>query len=553
MAIDLSNPVNSSKLLAVVDMGTNSFKMLVVRAEPNGKFLAVDRIKEPVVLGSGMLADDATISPDAQHRAIVALRKFDQVLQSQRIHYTKIVATSAVREAANRLEFLSRIREEVGFEVDVLSGEEEARLVYLGVLQFLPVYDATVLTVDIGGGSTEFVIGKQGKVLFATSLKLGHVTLTEAFVKDGKLVDMRNHIRSVLQESGLIEKVREIGFEIAVGSSGTVRSIENAIFRGYGRGLTNNIAPLAEFGRDWRFSREELGVVAESLCCLDTGGIDAARRAGFFKRRSEFITAGAVLLSEIFETLDIDEMRVSGSALGEGIVSEILATSCDDYDINVNSRWRSVVHLSTRFNSPKKMKSAVYCASIAREFFEGVRKCDVLTNHENKCAFFLDEKDLEYLEAACLLHSIGIFIGKKRYHKQSYHIIKNSNHLHGYSAEEVELIALLARYHRKKFPSYDQPSLQHFENDINQKFRLLCAIIRISVAIQQCQWMTFEGLELSPSDKGFKVVLKQVTDQPLLTDSRHQTVKDIEDELRPELENFKEVFQQKLLFVAPST
>ncbi|XP_043711870.1 putative exopolyphosphatase isoform X2 [Telopea speciosissima] len=438
-AIDLSKPVSSSKLLAAIDMGTNSFKMLVVRAEPKGKFLVVDRIKESVVLGSGMLADDAAISPDAQNRAIVALRKFDQVLQRQRVHHTKIVATSAVREASNRLEFLSRIREEVGFEVDVLSGEEEARLVYLGVLQFLPVYDTTVLTVDIGGGSTEFVIGKQGKVLFATSLKLGHVTLTEGFVWEGKLVDMRNHIRSVLQESGLIEKVREIGFEIAVGSSGTVRSIENAIFKGYGRGLTNNITPLVEFGRDWRFSGEELRVVAENLCCLDAGGIDAARRAGFFKRRSEFITAGAVLLSEIFECLDIDEMRVSGYALGEGIISEILATSCDDYDINVNSRWRSVVHLSTRFNSQKKMKSAACCASIAREIFEGVRKCDVLTHHENKCAFTLDEKDLEYLEAACLLHNIGIFISTNRYHKQSYHIIKNGNHLYGYSAEEVEV------------------------------------------------------------------------------------------------------------------
>ncbi|XP_042500544.1 exopolyphosphatase-like [Macadamia integrifolia] len=359
MAIEFSNPISSSELLAAVDMGTNSFKMLVVRAGPNGRFLAVNRFKKPVLLGRGMNAEESTISSEAQHRAIVALRKFGQVLQRQRIHQTKIVATSAVRESSNKIEFLSRVREEVGFEVDVLSGEEEARLVYLGVLQFLPVYDRTVLTVDIGGGSTEFVIGKQGKVLFATSLKLGHVTLTEAFVKNGELLELRNHIRSVLLESGLIEKVREVGFEIAVGSSGTVRSIENAIFRGYSEGLTNALVSLSEFRRDWRFRREELHAVAERLCCLDGGGILAARKAGFFRRRSEFITAGAVLLSEIFETLDIAEMQVSCYALGEGIISEILATACDDYDINVNARWRSVAHLSTRFNNEKKIKSAV--------------------------------------------------------------------------------------------------------------------------------------------------------------------------------------------------
>ncbi|KAF8387782.1 hypothetical protein HHK36_026437 [Tetracentron sinense] len=550
MAMNLQNPVNSSKLLAAIDMGTNSFKMLVVRAEANGKFLAIDRIKEPVVLGQGFLSDTDAISIEAQHRGIEALRKFGQVLQSQRVNQTKIVATSAVREAVNSGEFLHRIKEELGFEVDVLSGEEEARLVYLGVLQFLPVHDKTVLTVDIGGGSTEFVIGKQGKVLFAISLKLGHVSLTEAFVKNGKIVNMRQHIRSVLRESGLVEKVREIGFGIAIGSSGTIRWIEKAVFSGYARDLLNPVTSFEEFRRDWRFSMEELSGVVEKLCGSDAGGVEQVRRIEFFKRRSEFIVAGAVLLLEIFEILNIDEMEVSGYALGQGVIAETLAMGSEDYDVKANARWRSVIHLASRFNSKKGMKSAARCAGIAKEIFEGLRKCDDLAGHHNKSVVSLDEKDLEYLEAACLLHNIGQFTGKKGYHKQSYHIIKNGDHLHGYDTEEAELIALLVRYHRKKFPRFSHAPFRGFPKEVKQKFRILCAIIRVSVALQ-CQYMNLQEVEISHSHEGFKLVLSKITDQALPPDNVQPAEEDVEAKLKQELEHFKEVFQQKLSVVVP--
>ncbi|OVA16837.1 Ppx/GppA phosphatase [Macleaya cordata] len=553
MAIDLSNPINSSKLLAAVDMGTNSFKMLVVRADPNGKFLSIDRFKEPVVLGRGMLTNSPSISPESQIRAISALQKFGQILQRQQVGHTKIVATSAVREAANKGEFLSKIKEEMGYDVEVLSGEEEARFVYIGVLQFLPVYNKTVLAIDIGGGSTEFVIGKQGKVIFANSLKLGHVTLTDGFVKNGDIVNMRNHIRSIIHESGIVEKIQEVGFEISVGSSGTIRSIEKAVSLGYGRELANSVVSFGEFRRDWRFNREDLGVVVEKLCDLDAGGDEEMRRVGFFKRRSEFILAGAVLLLEIFEILKIDEMEVSEYALGEGVIAETLASCCEGYDINANARWRSVTKLATRFNTGKRMKLAALSVGIAKEIFEGLRKCDELTDHQINRRVSLDEKDLEYLEAACLLHNIGLFIGKKGYHKHSYHIIKNGEHLHGYSTEEVELIALLARHHRKKFPKCDHASLHGFPKEVKEKFRILCAILRISVAVQHCQCMTFNGLETSKSQEGFKLVFNEITDLPLPPGNVQPTVEDVQAELKPELNHFREVVQMELLVAVSSS
>ncbi|KAI3916207.1 hypothetical protein MKW98_004648 [Papaver atlanticum] len=555
MEMDLSNP----KFLAAIDMGSNSFKLLIVRAESNGKFLVIDHFKEPVVLGRGMISNSSSISPESIIKATLALKKFNQILQkSHIICRTQIVATSAVREAVNRGEFLLNIKEKSGFgddEIRVLSGVEEARFVYMGILQFLPVYDKTVLAIDIGGGSTEFVIGKSGKVLFSISLKLGHVSLTDEFVKGGKMiVNIRNYIRSVIYESGLVEKVKEIGFDIAVGSSGTIKSIEKAVSLRYGCDLSGSVvANGGEFSRDWKFNKEELVGVVEKLC---EGGDDdeEIRRNGFFKRRSEFILAGAVLLLEIFEILGINEMEVSEYALGEGVIAETLASCCEDYDIKANARWLSVTKLATRFNTDKRMKLASLSVGIAKEMFKGLRKSDKLANHQFLDTVSLDEKDLEYLEAACLLHNIGLFIGKKGYHKHSHHIIKNGEHLHGYSTEEVELISLLARHHRKKFPKSTQGSLGRFPKEVKEKFKILCAILRISIAVQHCKLMTFHGLDTSNCQEGFKLVFNEKNGQSLPPGGVKLSAEDVVAELKSELNHFQEVVKMKLLIaVSPSS
>ncbi|CAK9139891.1 unnamed protein product [Ilex paraguariensis] len=444
MASNLPAPrttASPAHLFAAVDMGTNSFKLLIVRADPStGRFLTLDRLKEPVLLGRD--TPSATISSASQLRAIDTLCKFQRVLQSHHIppSHSHFVATSAVREASNQLEFIGAIHQTLGFEIDVLSGLEEARLIYMGVLQFHPVYSKTVLTIDIGGGSTEFVIGKEGKVLFGSSVKLGHVTLTQNFVNNNGFEKMREHIQCVIQASGLIEKVKEYGIEVVIGSSGTVRALEKAIFFGYARDLGDNVGDCETYRREWKFSSAELGILVEKLCGEEGVAGGRVRRERFFKRRSEFIVAGAVLLKEIFGMLGIEEMEVSGCALGEGVISEKLAEFYGGHDLNTNARWRSVVRLATRFNDKIRMKSALVCAGIAKEIFEGLRKWNEVANDQCKFVVTMDEKDLEYLEAACLLHNIGLFTGKKGYQKQSYCIIMNGDHLHGYGDKEVKLV-----------------------------------------------------------------------------------------------------------------
>ncbi|KAL0384774.1 UNVERIFIED_CONTAM: Exopolyphosphatase [Sesamum radiatum] len=203
---------NGNNHFAAVDIGTNSFKLTVV----------------------------PTISAVTLDRAISAIRRFQHLLFSYGLppSHLRLVATSAVREASNRSEFIGVVNEALGLHVEILSGAEEARLIYLGVLQFFPVFTSTVLTIDIGGGSTEFTVGFKGNVLLSISLRLGHVTLTQEF---GDIVKMRDHIRNELENSGLIEKIKEFKIDVVIGSSGTIKAIEKAVCKGYVLEVQENV------------------------------------------------------------------------------------------------------------------------------------------------------------------------------------------------------------------------------------------------------------------------------------------------------------------------
>ncbi|GMJ04173.1 hypothetical protein like AT1G09195 [Hibiscus trionum] len=357
----------ADNLFAAIDMGTNAFKLLIVEAQPPGKFLPILTRKEPIVLGRD--SPSSTISPHSQRLSFKSLEKFSKLLKSHNVPslHTRCVATSAVREARNKAEFVNSVAETTGFNVEVLSGEQEATFSYLGSLQFLPVFDHSILNIDIGGGSTEFAIGSCGKVDFSMSLKLGHITLTQHISEDKeaeKVQKMREYVRKVVRKSGLIEKVKTLGFEVAVGSSGTVRAIEKAGSKGHGIDLLQK----EPFFKDcevmnWRLSREKISSVVESSC---KGG-----KLQNGKRRAESIVAGGILLEEIFDLVGIKEMLVSGYGLREGVIADTLAkVYAEDYDLEANSRFQSLLWLATSsFNGGTKTgvpQSERVCRLISR-------------------------------------------------------------------------------------------------------------------------------------------------------------------------------------------
>ncbi|CAI9764237.1 unnamed protein product [Fraxinus pennsylvanica] len=546
-----------SNLFAAVDMGTNSFKLLIVSTDPSsGRFLTLNRIKEPVLLGLDTTTTaSSTISDASIRRAISALLKFQQILHTHSLpsSNSRFVATSAIREASNQTQFLDSVRENLGHQVEILSGIEEARLIYLGVLQFYPVFHSTILTIDIGGGSTEFTVGFEGNVLFSKSLKLGHVTLTQNFTQ---IMRMREHIRKEIGNSDLIKKIKEFKIDVVIGSSGTIKAIEKAVCKGYAGNIDENSGVFEDlYKREWRFSREELKGLVERLCEEEKEMEGRGRRESFFKSRAGFILAGTILLDEIFKRLEIEEMEVSGYALGEGVITEMLGRVFEGFDLNANARWRSVVRLASRFNNKKRMKAAAICAGIARGIFEGLRKWNDVHNNgdagSDKVLVPMDEGDLEYLEAACLLHSIGLCTGKKGYHKQSYRVIVNGDHLHGYNHKEVELIALLVRHHRKKIPNSN--SLEGSTKEVKQKFRILCTIIRLSTAVQRCLPVDFQNMEFTHSPEGFELVLGEARYESLSCNGMQPLAGDINALLEKELEHFRTVFKKRLAIVVPSS
>ncbi|NP_001312051.1 putative exopolyphosphatase [Capsicum annuum] len=549
-SIPARNATNDN-LFAAVDIGTNSFKLLIVRADPStGRFLAVDRFKERVLLGldtTTTTTTSATISTASLLRATTALRNFQKLLQSRRVpsSHSRFVATSAVREASNQSQFLQSIDETLGLKVDVLSGLEEARLIYQGILQFHPVHDRTVLTIDIGGGSTEFVIGKEGNILFSISLALGHVTLAQKFPQ---VTEMREHIKFIIRASGLKEKVKLYDIDNVIGSSGTILGI---LRRRFSMAMQVHVECIFEENkRDWSFTADELKGLVEMLSKEERSG-GKVRKQSFFKKSLKFVVAGAVLLEEIFEELKLEEMEVSGYALGEGVIAEKLGEAFDNYDPRANARWRSIVRLGTRFNNKQRMKSAALCFSVAKEMFDGLKNRHELGNGSDGFVVSVEDKDLEFLEAACLLQKIGLCVGKKGYHKQSYHIIMNGDHLHGYNDTEVKLIALLVRHHRKKLPEYDDVVPDELTEEMRGKFRILCAILRVSAAVEKLQLANIDNVEFSHTCEGYKLVL-EAGNLPF-PGNELPSVEDFEAELGAELEHFRMVFLERLSIAVTSS
>nr|XP_024378988.1 uncharacterized protein LOC112283895 isoform X3 [Physcomitrium patens] len=455
---------NGDLILAAVDMGTNSFHMVVVRADKQGRFQLMDTEKEDVRLGSGS-SDLSVITPDAEIRALAALKRFKTLAQIRKAEM-RVVATSAVREARNRRTFVQRVRDAVGLDVEVLSGTEEACLIYQGVLQALPVFEKTVLVVDIGGGSTEFVLGNRGKPTYATSLKLGHIRLSQQFLSDGpnkkeelkkeQVEELRRHIRVILADSGVIDQVQANEFEVAIGSSGTIESIEQMIHYT----VTTTSAPQVVDGqqnkgslRDREFTADELNQAVKKICKVKTVE-QRAKIPGLPEKRADVIVAGAVLLEEIFLALGITKMKVSPYALREGVVVDTLAETLANYKPGVNIRKTSILNLALKFKTDQRMESAQHSAGLAKEILSGLQTCRTGTNEcVSDVALLLNDGDADLLEAATSLHYVGMFINHKSYHKHSYYLIKNNEHLLGYSPLEIEILALLARYHRKKVPS----------------------------------------------------------------------------------------------------
>jgi exopolyphosphatase/guanosine-5'-triphosphate,3'-diphosphate pyrophosphatase len=457
--------VSPDQTFAALDLGTNSFHMVVARVGAGDRLDVLTTEKEMVRLGHGG-GEMKLLAPDAIDRGIDVLTRMRLIADSQGATVVA-VATSAVREAVNAAEFLRRARTEAGVDVEVISGVEEARLIHLGVLQAVPVFDRRILLVDIGGGSTEVLVGQQGRELAVRSFKLGAVRLTDRFfggdrLRKADIEECRSYVRSALT---VIEReVRELGFDLAVASSGTAEAVARMVHARSGE------APLLTYNC-FEVGVAEMASVIDEL--LAARSVAARRRtAGLDAGRADIIVAGALILEGVARVFGAESFTYSGYALREGVLLDAVERLHGDASHHLRDvAGRSVRRLADRCDDDPAHSAHV--AALALMLFDGTAEQHGLT-----------ARSREHLEAAALLANVGLVVSHSRHHLHSYYVIRHSE-LVGFTDREIEIVAQVARYHRKSAPKTSHPEFARLSDADQHEVRVLAGLLRIAIGLDR--------------------------------------------------------------------
>ncbi|WP_040260254.1 MULTISPECIES: exopolyphosphatase [Pseudomonas] len=436
-------PTNLS-LIAAIDLGSNSFHMVV--AKPNrGEIRILERSGEKVQLAAG-IDEQRQLSEESMQRGLECLKRFAQLINGLPLGAVRIVGTNALREARNRAEFIRRAEALLGHPVEVISGREEARLIYLGVSHTLADTPGKRLVADIGGGSTEFIIGQRFEPLMRESLQMGCVSFTQRYFRDGKITPARYaqaYTAARLEIMSIENALRRLSWDEAIGSSGTIRAIGSAIkAAGMGAGEVN-----AE-GLAWlKRKLFKLGDTDK----IDFDGIKPDRRAIF--------PAGLAILEAIFDALELQRMDHCEGALREGVLYDLMGRHGHE-----DVRERTLSSLMERYHVD--LDQAARVEEKALEAFDQVAS-----------AWSLDDgvwRDL--LSWAAKVHEVGLDIAHYHYHKHGAYLIEHSD-LAGFSREDQHMLALLVRGHRRNIP---KERFAEFGEE-GAKLIRLCVLLRFAI------------------------------------------------------------------------
>lgn len=514
------------KNLAAIDLGTNSFHLIIVKVHSDGSFESLGKEKESVRLGLGSGSSDV-ITPDAIERGLKCLKRFKALAEIQNAEI-RAVATSALREAKNRNVFLERAKNELGLNIEVVSGFEEARLIYFGILQGLPVFDKKILMIDIGGGSTEILVGKEGQIEFAQSLKIGAIRLTDKFF-NGDPNEEKDIEQCKLHVEGMISpykrEIEKLNPEVIIGSSGTIQALASMILSEKGEEFEEQRS-LNNFS----FSSDELKKVRNILNQANTLK-KRTKIPGLDAKRADIIVAGSIILEQIFKTFSLKSLSISEYALREGIIYDSIkkTKTVDLASTNPldNIRMKAVNALFNTF--PYEAEHVRKVTELSLKIFDDLKSIHGCSQVER-----------EYLEAASLLHEIGMGISHSSHHKHSYYIIRNSELMVGFNFEEIEIIALTSRYHRKSTPKTKHIEYMKLDPMSQLTIKKLSAILRIADGLDRSHQGIAESIEAEFQNDVilFKVKVKKNID-PHIDIWSAQQKKDL----------FEEIFAKKIAFV----
>ncbi len=406
--------------IAAVDLGSNSFHMVVARPV-NGHLNVLDRLREPVRLASGLDAA-GNLDAEAQQRALACLERFGQRLRDMPPGSVRAVGTNTLRKARNSDDFLDAAAAALGHPIEIISGLEEARLIYLGVSHSLPASPGHRLVMDIGGGSTELIIGEGFEPIYMESLYMGCVSLSQAWFSDGDIsakAFRRAEIAAGQELQAIEQDYRRLGWAEAVGSSGTIRAVGDVV---QAMGWSENGITLPALQR-----------LREAMIAAGHVGRVAAALQGLPPERAAVFPGGVAILIATFAALGIERMQVSDGALREGLLYDLMGRIRHE-----DVRSRTINVLKDRYNVDKDQAqrvndTATYCLHQVMQAWK----------LEEECAASL-------LDWSARLHEIGLAVAHSGYHKHGAYLLEFSD-MPGFSRQEQKALSALVRSHRRKF------------------------------------------------------------------------------------------------------
>lgn len=461
------NTPASPDTLAAIDMGSNSFHMVVARLV-HGEIRTIEKMGEKVQLGDGLDSKNC-LTEEAQERGLECLRRFAQRLNGTPPESVQIVGTNALRVARNANQFMARAEEVLGYPVEVIAGREEARLIYLGVSHTLSDDVGRRLVIDIGGGSTELIIGQRFEPQELESLHMGCVSFRNRYFSDGRITrkQMDNAITHAEQELLSIRKrFRSVGWQSAVGASGSIKAISIVL-------ATLKIT-------DGTITLNAMEELRRRL--VDMGSVEKLGDLGLRPDRQNIFPAGFAILMGAFQSLSIQDMTFADGALREGLLYGI-AGRIQHEDV----RERSISALQERYHVDQSQGAAVEATAVAAwEQMAGTWGLDTIP-------------DEEVLRWACQLHEIGLTISHSQYHKHGAYLLRYSD-MAGFTQQAQLELAVLVRGHRRKFAT---SIFDGIDSGDRERLRHLCILVRLAVLVQHSRNLEPPpAFTLKPREKG---------------------------------------------------
>ncbi|MCL5425827.1 exopolyphosphatase [Halomonas sp. NPDC076908] len=489
MPMDISLPIAAStaeaesgapQRLAAIDLGSNSFHLLVANYQ-HERLQVVARLGEKVQLAAG-LDDDGMLSEAAMQRALDCLARFAPFLSDITDANLRIVGTNALRDAHNSQTFIERAEAQLGHAIEIIAGREEARLIYLGAAHAL-AENGRRLIVDIGGGSTEFIIGEDFEPKALESLRMGCVTYSRRFFPDGELNEkrMRRAELAALSELANIQRpYQRLGWEDPVGSSGTIKAAAS-VLHAYGDSPHEGV-----------ITRSGLKKLRERL--LKCKHLDKVELDGLKADRAKVFPAGVAILGAIFEAFDLAQMRFADGALREGVLYDMAGRNSAE-----DSRSKSLESLQRTYDVDTRQGLNV--ADTAERLFALVRQPWSLSRDQGR-----------YLLWASQVHEIGLAISHSQFHRHGAYLLEHSD-LAGFSRPEQRQLAFLVRAHRRKFPLKEWQALPDAQQAITQK---LARLLRLAVLLNHSRPETAPALPDISADSENLIITLPPSDEPTL-------------------------------------